>query len=55
MPFRQVTANTDVYKESFMPKTIKDWNSVPSTIINKMSTAADPVKSFADIVRGGKI
>jgi len=53
MPFRQVTAITAIYKESLMPKKIKDWKSVPSTIINKISTAADPIKSFAEVVRRG--
>ena len=53
MPFRQLQANSDTYKESYMPKTVKDWNSVSSNIIFKIKSAADPVKSFAAIVRGG--
>ena len=29
IPFRQLTTNSDTYKNSFMPRTIRDWNSVP--------------------------
>ena len=55
LPFRQLSANSDTYKNSFMPRTIKDWNRVPSNIICQIQTAADPAKSFASVVRGGKI
>ena len=55
LPFRQISTNSDTYKHSFMPRTIKDWNSVPSNIICQIQTAADPAKSFASVVRGGKI
>jgi len=36
-----------------MPKTVKDWNSLSSNFIFSVKSAADPVKSFAAIVRGG--
>ena len=32
--FTTLTANKDCYKHSFMPKTIKDWNSLPDSIVN---------------------
>ena len=54
-PFRQISTNCDTYKFSFIPNTIKDWNSIPSATINHIQAAANPVKSFAAIVRGGKI
>ena len=54
-PFRQISTNCDTYKFSFIPNTIKDWNSIPSATISHIQAAANPVKSFAAIVRGGKI
>ena len=52
-PYRQLATSCDTYKSSFMPNTIRDWNSLPPATIFKMSSATDPVKSFASIVRGG--
>ena len=31
--FTTLTASKDCYKHSFMPKTIKDWNSLPDSIV----------------------
>ena len=53
-PFSQISTNSDTGKFSFIPNTIKDWNSVPSATISHINAAANPVKSFAAIVRGGK-
>ena len=53
MSFRQLQTNSDTYKESYMPKTIKDWNSVSATTIFKIRSAAKPVESFAAIVKKG--
>ena len=44
---------TDTLKYSFMPNTIKDWNSLPGKTINTALESSDPVKSFVEIVRGG--
>ena len=33
-----LSCNTDVYKNSFVPETIMDWNSLPMHIINCKST-----------------
>lgn len=30
--FRQISSNKDIYKFSFFPKTISDWNSIPEAI-----------------------
>ena len=32
MAFQTPIANTDVYKGSFFPQTIRDWNALPSLI-----------------------
>ena len=35
--FKQLTANTTVYQQSFFPRTIRDWNSVPQDYINRVT------------------
>ena len=37
MKFIPVQTSCDEYKYSFWPKTINDWNSLPSNIINMTS------------------
>ena len=32
--FTTLTSTKDCYKYSFLPKTIKDWNSLPESIVN---------------------
>ena len=54
-PFRQISTSCNAYKYSFIPNTIKDWNCVPSATISHIRAAVNPVKSFAAIVREGKI
>jgi hypothetical protein len=44
---------TDTLQYSFLPKTIKDWNSLPGKTISKALESQDPVKSFTEFVRGG--
>ena len=43
----------DTLKNSFMHKTLKDWNLLPHGIINKTEVSEDPAKTFASIVKGG--
>lgn len=33
-PLKLVTCQTDIFKNSFIPKTVKDWNSLPETCVN---------------------
>ena len=40
MAFQTPIANTDVYKGSFFPQTIRDWNALPDSLIS----SADPLK-----------
>ena len=48
MAFQTPTANTDVYKGSFFPKTIRDWIALPDSLI---SPAEDCVAKFTSLVR----
>ena len=36
MAFQTPIANTDVYKDSFFPRTIRDWNALPNSHLLKM-------------------
>ena len=40
---------TNILKFSFLLNTVKDWNLLPENIINKILSAEEPAKSFADI------
>ena len=48
MAFQTPIANTDVYKGSFFPQTISDWNALPDSLI---SSAEDCVAKFISLVR----
>jgi hypothetical protein len=30
---KQISCNTDIYKYSFIPQTIRDWNTLPNTVV----------------------
>ena len=40
-----ITTNTDIYKNSFFPRTIKDWNSLSESAVN-----SDTVNGFKDSI-----
>ena len=44
-------ANTDVYKGSFFPQTIRDWNVLPDSLISSAEDAEDCVTKFTSLVR----
>ena len=44
-------ANTDVYKGSFFPQTIRDWNALPDSLISSAEDAEDCVAKFTSLVR----
>ena len=50
--FLRIPANTDSLKFSFLPNTIKDWNSLPPDLFNKVDGSSDPIKTFSEIIRG---
>ena len=44
-------ANTDIYKCSFFPQTIRDWNSLTDTLLSAAEGAEDSVAKFTSLVR----
>ena len=51
--FQTPIANTDVYKCSFFPQTIRDWNVLPDSLISSAEVAGDCVAKFTSLVRAG--
>ena len=51
MAFQTSIANTDVYKGSFFPQTIRDWNALPDSLISSAEDAEDCVAKFTSLVR----
>ena len=51
MAFQTPIANTDVYKGSFFPLTIRDWNALPDSLISSAEDAEDCVAKFTSLVR----
>ena len=49
--FQTPIANTDVYKCSFVPQTIRDWNVLPDSLISSAEVAEDSVAKFTSLVR----
>ena len=52
MAFQTPIANTDVYKASFFPQTIRNWNALPDSLISSDEDAEDCVAKFTSLVRG---
>ena len=51
MAFQTPISNTDVYKGSFFPQTIRDWNALPDSLISSAEDAEDCVAKFTSLVR----
>ena len=51
LAFQIPMAGTDIYKSSFFPQTIKDWNSLTDTLISTSERAVDSVTKFTSLVR----
>ena len=53
MAYQVPTANTDtcIYKCSFLPQTIRDWNALPDSLISSAEGAEDGVAKFTSLVR----
>ena len=49
--FQIPSANKDVYKYSFFPQTIRDWNDLPESLISSSELSDDSVSKFSSIVR----
>ena len=51
MTFQTPAGRTDIYKGSFFPQTIRDWNALPNMIITAVEGAEDGVTRFTNLVR----
>ena len=51
MAFQTPIANTDVYKGSFFPQTIRNWNALPDSLISSAEDSEDCVAKFTSLVR----
>ena len=49
--FQTPIANTDVYKGSFFPQTVRDWNALPDSLISSAEDAEDCVAKFTSLRR----
>jgi hypothetical protein len=48
--YLRLPAKTDILKFSFLLNTFKDLNLLPQDIINKIQSAEEPAKLFADVL-----
>ena len=51
LAFQTPFANTDIYKSSFFPQTIRDWNSLTDSLLSAAEGAEDSVAKFTSLVR----
>ena len=51
LAFQIPMAGTDIYKSSFFPQTIRDWNSLTDSLISASECAVDSVTKFTSLVR----
>ena len=51
LAFHIPSASKDVYKYSFFPQTIRDWNDLPESLISSSELSDDSVSKFTSLVR----
>ena len=51
LAFQTPFANTGIYKCSFFPQNIRDWNSLTDTLLSAAKGAEDSVAKFIPLVR----
>ena len=51
MAFQTPIATTDIYKGSFFPQTIRDWNALSDSLISFAEAAEDCVAKFTSLAR----
>ena len=51
MAFQIPSASKDTYKNSFFPRTIRDWNDLPDSLISSAELSDDCVSKFTSLVR----
>ena len=52
MAHQTPTAGTDIYKSSYFPQTIGDWNAPLESVISSTEIADDCVTKFTSLIRG---
>ena len=50
MAFQIPSASKDVYKKSFFPQTIRDWNDLPDSHISSAELLGNCVSKFTSLV-----
>ena len=50
LAFQIPSASKDVYKYSFFPQTIRDWNDLPESLISSSELSDDSVSKFTSLV-----
>ena len=51
LAFQIPMAGTDLYKSSFFPQTIRDWNLLTDSLISASECAVDSITKFTSFVR----
>ena len=51
LAFQIPSASKDVFKYSFFPQTIRDWNDLPESLITPYELSDDSVSKFISLVR----
>ena len=51
LAFQIPSASKDVYKYSFFPQTIRDWNDLPESLISPYELSDDSVSKFTSLLR----
>ena len=51
LAFQIPSASKDVYKYSFFPQSIRDWNDLPESLISSSELSDDSVIKFTSLVR----
>ena len=51
LAFQIPSASKDVYKYSFFPQTIRDWNDLPESLISSSELSDDSVSKITSLVR----
>ena len=49
--FQIPSASKDVYKYSFFPRTVRDWNDLPESLISSSELSDVSVSKFTSLVR----
>ena len=51
LAFQIPSASKDIYKYSFFPQTIRDWNDLPESLISSSELSDDSIFKFTSLVR----